>query len=146
MKAKSNLPIFEFYILRNKKGEFYRSKGRDGYGLNWVTEPKKARVFTKPGPAKAVLTWWNNHTKLEGEVELVKIAATSFEVVKVDYKKIKLDKLKKELKRRKWDKNYHWNYINNPNNCNSFNCERYKEAVAEVERLEKEIQELSKSC
>lgn len=47
-----------FYVIRNKEGKYYRSKGYSGYGQNWVTELNKAKVWTKIGSANATVTWW----------------------------------------------------------------------------------------
>ena len=47
-----------FYVVRNKEGKFLRSKGYSGYGECWVSDLKRAKVWTKLGSANAQVTWW----------------------------------------------------------------------------------------
>jgi hypothetical protein len=48
------------YAVRNKKGQWFRRKGYGGYGESWVDDFKQARLYTKPGPARAVAGYFFN--------------------------------------------------------------------------------------
>lgn len=50
------------YVLRNKAGQFFKSKGFGGYGPSWREKLEDAKFYTKIGPAKAQVTYWfKNH-------------------------------------------------------------------------------------
>jgi hypothetical protein len=69
------------YAVRNKKGEYFRAKGYDGYGTNWVNELHRARIYTREGPAKSIVTWYANNHPEYGIPELIKLVITKIEVV-----------------------------------------------------------------
>lgn len=50
------LKKLNFYIVMNSDGQFFRAKGRGGYGQTWVEDPNKARIYAKIGPARAAIT------------------------------------------------------------------------------------------
>lgn len=54
-----------FYMVVNSNGEFFRSKGRDGYSLTWTTDIKKARVYNKIGPARSIVTIFSKNTSYD---------------------------------------------------------------------------------
>jgi hypothetical protein len=66
----------ELYVVRNKDGRYLRSKGYGGYGQSWVTELKKAKVYTKKGPACAQVTWWANNYPDFGIPDLIPLTLT----------------------------------------------------------------------
>ena len=54
----------KLYVLRNKEGKFFRSKGYGGYGPSWRNTLEEAKFYAKIGPAKAQVTYWfKNHPK-----------------------------------------------------------------------------------
>lgn len=61
-------------------GKFYRTNNR-GYPAGWVSKLEDAKLWTKPGPAKAKVTVLAG----EGDVpELVELVVTEFRVVNQD--------------------------------------------------------------
>ena len=86
-----------FYAVMSKDGKWFRSKGYNGGGDSWVDNVNKAKLFTMIGPAKAVVTWWSKHYPSFGTPDLVRIIATSYEVIDQNarvQKKIEDDKIK----------------------------------------------------
>ncbi len=53
------LADLKFYLVRNSEGKYFRAKGQGGYGQTW-TELQKARVYTKLGSARSVVTFFAN--------------------------------------------------------------------------------------
>ena len=47
------------YLVRNQSGQFFRAKGYGGSGDSWVDDMKKARLYTKIGPAKSTVTFFS---------------------------------------------------------------------------------------
>ena len=70
------METLEFYVVRSKDGKYLRSKGYGGYGQSWVEELKKAKVYTKKGPACAQVTWWYTNYPDYGCPELIPITGT----------------------------------------------------------------------
>lgn len=90
-----------FYIVRNKEGKFLRSKGYGGSGECWVDDLEKAKVWSRPGPAKAQVTWWLTHYPSYGLPEIVPLVATMgkpLPFAKASFRKMRkdLDALLKE--------------------------------------------------
>ncbi len=50
----------QVYIVRNHEGKYLRSKGRSGYGKNWVDDIAKAKIWPDLGKARAQVTFWYN--------------------------------------------------------------------------------------
>lgn len=71
-----NSPSKTFYVVRNKEGKFLRSKGYNGYGECWVDGLDKAKVWSKPGPAKAQRTWWLEHFPDYGAPDVIPLLAS----------------------------------------------------------------------
>lgn len=65
----------ELYAVRSKDGKWLRSKGQNGYGNSWVDEFSKAKVWNRPGPAKAQVTWWGTNYPAYGVPDLVQIVS-----------------------------------------------------------------------
>jgi len=62
-----------FYAVRNKRDKWLRRKGYSGYGESWVDDITQARIYSKPGPAKAQVTFWGKHYPKYGIPDLVRI-------------------------------------------------------------------------
>ena len=45
----------ELYVVRNKEGKYFRTKGYSGYGDTWVDDIQKAKVYPKIGQARSRL-------------------------------------------------------------------------------------------
>lgn len=99
----------EFYIVRSKDGKYLRAKGYSGSGNCWVDELKKAKVYTKKGPASAQITFWANQYPQFGIPDLIPLTATlgepidQTERVKVSQRKKAIEKVKYELFRAQHD-------------------------------------------
>jgi len=97
------------YAVRNKEGKWFRSKGQNGYGKSWVDSIENAKIYTKIGQARSRVSFWANAFPDYGIPDLIKIHATSFEVVEetTRVKKVKEKKDKAEaernLRHKKWE-------------------------------------------
>ena len=70
-----------FYIVMNNDGQFFRRKGYGGYGKTWVDEPATARIYVKPGPARAVVTFFSNSYPEYPPPKILKIEVGTIEVI-----------------------------------------------------------------
>ena len=41
------------YAIQSQDGKWFRAKGYGGAGNSWVDDIKNARIYGKPGPARA---------------------------------------------------------------------------------------------
>lgn len=46
------------YIVKNQSNQYFRAKGRSGYGASWVPELEQAKIYTKIGQAKSRVTYF----------------------------------------------------------------------------------------
>jgi hypothetical protein len=83
------------YAVRNKDGEYFRAKGYGGSGDTWVDSLKKARIYPKPGPARAQVTFFANKWPEFGVPELVELRVTEVVVLNED-KRVKKSQDRKE--------------------------------------------------
>jgi hypothetical protein len=60
-----------FYAVKNKDGQWFRRKGYGGGGESWVDKLSQARIYTKPGGARAVASWYANRYPGYGVPNLV---------------------------------------------------------------------------
>ena len=74
IKKTENIEI-NLYAVRSKDGKCLRSKGQNGYGNSWVDEFSQAKVWNRPGPAKAQVTWWGTNYPDFGVPDLVQIVS-----------------------------------------------------------------------
>lgn len=70
-------PVLELFVVRSAGGQFYRASGRGGgqYKANWVSSLSEARIYSKPGPAKAQASWWLHNYPDYGVPEVVVLEA-----------------------------------------------------------------------
>lgn len=87
----------KFYIVCNAEGKFYRSKGLHGYGRSWTEDVKKAKVYSRIGPARSVVTYWAGHYPEYGIPDLVEFGPGTINVITED------ERVKKSIK-KKWEK------------------------------------------
>ena len=71
----------ELYVVRNKEGKFFRTKGYGGYGASWVDSPATARIYAKIGPARAAVKFWATSWPAFGVPDLVKLSVGKIEVL-----------------------------------------------------------------
>jgi len=94
------METLEFYVVRSKDGKYLRSKGYGGLGKSWVDELKKAKVYTKKGPACAQVTWWATNFPDYGIPDLIPIIGTPGEPIPQE-KRVLTSIWKKELSNTK---------------------------------------------
>lgn len=75
-------PLLTLYAVQNRDGEYFRAKGFGGCGDTWVSDLKKARIYPRPGPARAQVTFFASNYPQFGVPKLVALNVT--EVVTVD--------------------------------------------------------------
>ncbi len=97
------MDTLELYVVRNKQGKYFRSKGYAGYGPSWVDELQKAKIYPRIGPARSQVTFWANNYPEFGTPEIVVLTVTASQVlneedrVKKAALKSKREKLNREL-------------------------------------------------
>lgn len=71
------------YAIRNSKGEFFRAKGRDGYGKkSWVPDLIDAKLYSKVSQARARVTYFANNNPQKLPVpELVEFKAVEHRII-----------------------------------------------------------------
>lgn len=88
----------ELYAVRNKKGQYFRSKGYGGYGPSWVNELQKAKIYPKIGPARSQVTFWANNYPGFGTPEIIVLTVSVTKVLNEEERvKKAVIKSKKEL-------------------------------------------------
>jgi len=63
-----------FYAVRSKDGKWLRTTGQGG-GRHWVDELSEAKIYGRPGPAKAQVTFWGTNYPEFGVPDLVQITS-----------------------------------------------------------------------
>jgi len=83
----------KLYAVRSQDGKWMRTRGYGGGGRSWVDDITDAKLYGKPGPARARITWWAKHHPQYGVPELVVLHVTAGTVVdetdRVEHKKQK---------------------------------------------------------
>jgi len=93
--------LLTMYAVRNKDGQYFRSKGYCGSGETWVDDIKKARIYPKPGPARAQVTFFAGAYPKYGVPDIVELRVT--EVVAVDEAvRVKKALHRKSVQRERW--------------------------------------------
>lgn len=93
----------EFFLVQNRDGKFFRSKGRSGAGLTWVESGKDAKIYTKISQARAVVTYFARHYPDYGVPRIIQIGVEHGEVIREDsrVRKSIVGKELRDLKRKK---------------------------------------------
>lgn len=73
--------LVKLYAVRNQEGKFFHSKGYGGYGKTWVDNIAQARIYARPGPARAQITYFATHYPQFGCPDLVELHVTEFVVI-----------------------------------------------------------------
>ncbi len=84
------------YAIQSQDGKWFRRKGYGGSGESWVENFVQARVFSKIGAARSVLSWWANNYTQYGTPNLVILHIDRVEKVDETDRIAKM-KLKKQL-------------------------------------------------
>ena len=86
------------YAIRNSKGEYFRAKGRDGYGKkSWVPDLIDAKLYAKVSQARARITYFANNNPQKLPVpELIEFKAVEERVID-ETDRVRDAKRKKEL-------------------------------------------------
>ena len=101
-----------FYAVRSQDGKWMKRKktfniysGGGTSDSSWTESIVEAKIYTKPGPAKAQITWWSTNYPSYGVPELVRITVGKCEYIdqtarvsKVVQKK-KISDVKREMER-----------------------------------------------
>ena len=66
----------KLYAVKNREGKYYKSRGYGGYGTHWVDSIERAKIYTKIGGARAVITYWATAYPSYGTPLLVELTAT----------------------------------------------------------------------
>lgn len=88
----------ELYVVKNKEGKYFHSKGYGGYGNQWVDELKRARIYAKIGPARSQVSFWATNYPKYGTPVIVVLTVTASKVLQED------DRVKKAAIKRKKEK------------------------------------------
>lgn len=76
---KEEVLDLNFYAVRSKDGKWlkakkaYNSYGSSGGGDSWTDDIAKAKIYSKPGPAKSQITFWATNYPTYGVPDLVMI-------------------------------------------------------------------------
>ena len=115
-------PILTMYAVKSKDGKWLRAKGYCGSGKSWVTSLQAAKLYGRPGPARAQITFWAKHYPKFGIPDLVELRIT--EMVVLDESAMVKNKIHKSEVR--------------------IEQEKLREAKWELEEAEKKRNELTK--
>lgn len=63
---------FKIYAVRNATGEFFRAVG---YGVHWVADPERARLYPRLSQARARVTFYANLRPTEPRLVIVEFTA-----------------------------------------------------------------------
>jgi len=69
-------PLLVLYAVRNRDGKYFHAKGYGHCGATWVDDIKKARIYPRPGPARARVTYFVTNYPQFGVPELVELRVT----------------------------------------------------------------------
>lgn len=74
-------PLLKMYAVQNLEGKYFRSKGYQGYGKNWVDELDKAKIYAKLGQARARVTWFSTNHSEYGIPNIVILSVTMITIL-----------------------------------------------------------------
>lgn len=70
--------ILDLFVVKTESGKYFRAKGYNGSGQTFVDELKKARLYTRLGPARSCVTYFKNYNKMK--LEIVQLLVTGEQV------------------------------------------------------------------
>ena len=130
-----------FYAVRSQDGKWFRSKGLYGNGDSWVDDLTKAKIYSKPGPAKSQITFWAKNYPEYGIPDLVRITTGVCEFldqtdrVTDRVKKIKIKELEDKIRNSQYR-------INNYFQKTKWDKEYIEKEKVEIERFKQELEKI----
>lgn len=96
------------YAVRNSDKQWLRKIGYGGSGKSWTDEFNQARIYTKIGAARSMVSWWANNYPQYPTPELVQFQVSGVKVLDetARVEKQKLNKQKAEQRRELRDKQW----------------------------------------
>jgi len=88
------LPKIKFYAVRNKEGKWFRRKGYGGYGDTWTNNFGQARIYSRIGPARGVISFFANNYPTYGIPSLLELQVTGMTLLD------ETDRIKKQQERK----------------------------------------------
>lgn len=85
----------KLYAVRNSEGQWFHRKGYGGYGNTWVEKFSQARIYTRIGHARAIVSFFANNYKGYPPPELVCLHVGEIEVID-ETERVEKAKRKKE--------------------------------------------------
>ena len=94
----SDATLLTLYAVRNRDGKYFHNKGYGGFGTSWADTLEGARIYSKPGPARAQVTYFSNTYPQFGvpglvELHVTRVVATQ-ETERVQKSKVRKEKVK----------------------------------------------------
>jgi len=130
-KADSVLTELELFVVQNQSGQYFRAKGYGGYGDTWVSDIKKAKIYTKIGTARGRVSWFANNYPAYGVPKILKLqvylADSIDETARVQKQKKNKEIAELSAKKRRSEQE------------RERLLQQEKEIKAKLERLEKDI-------
>ncbi len=75
------LPAIDVFLVRNRDGHWFRSKGYGGYGQTWVDDIRKAKLYTRLAQARSRVTYFAAKWPDFGTPEIVRLVVSGGEVL-----------------------------------------------------------------
>jgi len=100
--------LLTLYAVRNKKGEWFRTKGYGGSGQSWVSDIKRARIYGKLGPARSIVTFFTSNWPEYGIPDIIQFDIKEF-IVMDEIERVRKSiksKQEKEVTKKIRDLNY----------------------------------------
>lgn len=131
MKKENNNCLF-LYAVRNEKGQWFRRKGYGGSGDTWVDDFAKARIYSRIGPARGVISFFaNNYTDYPAP-QLIQLEINKLTVLD---EKSRIQKAQFNKKKRSLEHDIR---------CKEYQIQRLTDDKNELERLKAELLPLQK--
>lgn len=94
------------YVIRNHEGEYFRTKGRSGYGKSWVPDLIDAKFYAKVSQARSRVTYFTNNNPHGLPVpELIEFKVVESKVID-ERERVAGAKRKKELEKQRQKRVY----------------------------------------
>lgn len=71
----------KFYAILSQDGKWFRARGMNGTGSSWTDDIKNAKVYSKPGPARGIISWWHDNYPTFGIPQLVELPISEANVI-----------------------------------------------------------------
>ncbi len=88
------------YAVINSEGQWFRRKGYGGVGDSWTSDFTLARIYSKIGPARAVVSFFANHYPSYPTPKLAELCISGVKIV-CEEDRVEKQKKKKELQKQK---------------------------------------------